>query len=101
MEDTDKAFLNKEALKKWNSYYRQLELFCKQRSTSPVPMDEELVRWVENQGKIRHLLPKKLDAKLTALDYDFDVSENTWDAMHRQLLKFVQKHGHAFVPVDP
>ncbi len=101
MEETDKVFLNKDALKKWNSYYRRLERFCERRSTSPIPMDEELVRWVENQGKIRHLLPKELDDKLSALDYDFGTSDNSWDGMHRQLLKFVQKHGHSFVPADP
>lgn len=101
MEETEKAFLdNKEVLKKWKSNYRKLESYCKQRATSAVPMDEELVRWVENQVKVRHMLPKELDDKLSALDFDFETGNDSWDGMYRQLLKFFQTYGHVFVPVD-
>src|SRR5690554_4140800 len=99
MADFDKVFFSKEFLDSWYSKYRELEGFYGQ-GNSVDEMGGELERWVDHQRSIRHLLPQELTDKLTTLGLDLESQGSTWDIMFKQLSKFVQEHGHAFVPAD-
>lgn len=100
MEEAERGLFTREFFDKWYSNYDRLEAFCKQDNSVADSMDEELEQWLGIQRRIRHMLPGELKDKLAALPLDLEEKASSWEAMYKQLNKFVQKNGHAFLPDD-
>jgi hypothetical protein len=105
MEDLGKKLFTKEALDHWYRNYQKFEA-CRpctseKGATSAVEeVDEELVRWMDIQRRIQHMLPADLKSKLEALNFDFEDSGDTWEPMYRQLAEYVKTTGHPHLPAD-
>jgi len=104
MEKLEQELFNTKFLDNWYSHYYKLEAYLKQNSAGQLlnngAMDENLIKWISIQSKIKNMLPAELRGKLADLNFDFDEKSNMWEHWYGQLASFAQKNGHTNLPID-
>ena len=89
----------------WDNHYKELEAFINKNKHSCVPRNgitKTLGYWVTSlrtKRKRKLLSEEKIDL-LNQINFDWDPIKNVWDKRYRDLLKFKEEYGHAYVPRD-
>jgi len=104
MEDLEQELFDTKFLDNWCHHYDRLEAYLEQtknnRLTQMSGMDEELIKWLSIQSRLKNKLPAALRNKLEALNFDFNEKGNIWEYRYRQLADFFKTHGHTSLPAD-
>ena len=100
MENSNGVLISREFLDQWDRNYFRFKKFLNRNVAASHSLDEELREWADIQMQIQHLLPSKLSARLSLLDYDFSQKDVSWNSLYDQLVSFKKINGHALPPVD-
>jgi len=104
MEILEKELFNTNFLDNWYRHYSKLEAYLKQNQNGLLftsnEVDEELMKWISIQSKIKNKLPSELRSKLAALNFDFEEKGHIWEHLYQQLVTFWQNNSHVILPDD-
>lgn len=89
---------------KWQTYYQLLVQYLEREGHCIVPAgqvesDLKLGLWVQNQRQNRDKMPEERIALLEKLDgWCWDARHARWQANYNLLKKYIEDHGHGYVP---
>ncbi|MDB5263674.1 MAG: hypothetical protein JWQ14_2957 [Adhaeribacter sp.] len=99
-----KELFSTEFLSFWYDNYDKLEAYLKQNRNGFLfetgSIDEELLKWIGIQSKIKNKIPLELRNELAALDFDFKQKSTSWEHRSGQLTNFAHTYGHTPLPAD-
>jgi len=102
MEELGNKLFNSKFLENWHCHFHNLKAWLEQNRIGDLllttEMDEELVKWIGIQNKIKNKLPAELRNKLAVLNFDLDQKGDIWEHKCRQLALFAQENGHINLP---